>query len=403
MSRHFGYWALVLGLCTVLAWILIRSLSNVPYDPNSDELYYRNMASSIEVHGLGQYPELFRSWNADSKNWIYPSPLRVGHVLSAALLFEFAPTSFASLSGLSVAAHLLCVLSCAFFARRCFGPTLGLALSVSLGFAPLWLGSARLALQDSYLLLWSCLAVWTALECLREPRSKLWPIAFVLSFAMAVLVKETAALLGPVFVIWVAWRAWSEPGSVPLVRWAICLGSAATMVMLSLLIAAGGLEPLHKTVGIVLGSPASNPYAILYGSGPWYRYLIDYLCLSPITTLLGLGAAGALLAGRKLEVGQRECVALLILGALLLFEMSFFTKNARYLLILELSLRGLALVYLWTILPQRWRTAALALIVVGIAWADWQSFQYGWVERGLYDPLSGALFQLREILPSAPR
>ena len=31
---------------------------------------------------------------------------------------------------------------------------------------------------------------------------------------------------------------------------------------------------------------------------------------------------------------------------------------------------------------------------------DWRTYEYGWIEHRIYDPLSGVLFQLRGILPA---
>lgn len=400
MSRAFLYWSLVVVLIAALGLALRSSLAlGVPYEPNSDEGYYLAMGKVLETRGLGAYPELFENWNRDAANWIYPSPLRVGHLLVVAGLFEFLPASLETQSWLSLASHLAWVAVCAFFARRLFESPFALCLTLLLGTAPLLLGSARLALQDSHLLFWVGLCIWSFLDLLRAPAQRGMAIVFVLSFAMSVLVKETSALLGPCFLAAIAWQRWVAREALPAARLALLVSAPALLVLTALLLAAGGLDPLVATARTVLGSPATNEYAIRYGSGPWYRYLVDYLLISPWTTLAAVLAVGMRLGGRRFACGDRELVLLFVLAAVLLIEMSFFTKNARYLLVMELPLRALALGLVWTLSPERLRVPVIAIAVLATCVTDWMSFQYGWVENKIYDPLTGTLMQLRAMLP----
>lgn len=400
MSRAFLYWLSVLLLLVGLALALHASLAaGVPYEPNSDEGYYLSMAQQLENRGIGAYPQLFESWNRDPANWIYPSPLRVGHVTVAAALFEFAPARLETLSLLSLGAHLGWIAVSAWFARRLFPTAYALCLTLLLATAPLLLGSARLALQDSHLLLWLGLCVWSFLDLLRNPTQRGMSLVFVLSFAMSVLVKETSALLGPAFLALLAWQRCVAHEPLPWLRLSLLVLAPGLLVLTVLLLAAGGGEPLIGTARTVLGSPATNEYAIRYGSGPWYRYLVDYLLISPWTTLAALAALGARLAGRRFDAGDRELTLLALLGCLLLAEMSFFTKNARYLLILELPLRALALAWIFGLASGWKRSALVAGFVLLVVASDLASFEYGWIRHRIYDPLTGTLMQLRALLP----
>ncbi len=400
MSRPFLYWLLVALLVLASGLMLRATLSMaVPYEPNSDEGYYLRMAAVLETEGLSAYPRLFEAWNRDTANWIYPSPLRVGHLLMLAGLLEVLPASLETLSWLSVASQLGWVLVCAWFARRLLPEGFALCLTLLLATAPLLLGSARLALQDSHLLFWLGLAIWSFLDCVRDPSQRGMRVVFALSFAMSVLVKETSALMGPVFLALLAWQCWVRREPLPVLSLGLLVVLPALLVLPTLLIAAGGLEPLLATARTVLGSPATNEYAIRYGSGPWYRYLVDYLLISPWTTLAACAGLGARLSGKRFEFGDRELTLLALLGCLLLVEMSFFTKNARYLLILELPLRALALAWIFGLAGGARRTVLVAGFVLLVVVSDLSSFEYGWVRHKIYDPLTGTLMQLRGLLP----
>jgi 4-amino-4-deoxy-L-arabinose transferase-like glycosyltransferase len=393
-----------LALAGLVLWLLARTLANVPYDPKSDDGYYLAYARAVAERGPAAFPGLFSSWNADSGNWIYPSPLRIFFVLVSALWVKLFGASLPALSWLSVASHVGWILVTAFFALRHFEPRRALLVTALAAFAPLLLGIGRLALQDSFLLLLLALSCWTFVETLAAPRSRAWRAAFVASFALALLTKELALLLLPAFVLgWLAERR-GRAAEHPFWPFARLLALPCLIVLPVFLLAAGGPGPLRQTVRTVLTSPGGNEYAIAFGSGPWYRYLIDYLCISPGVTLLALGFAGALLLRSLRERPARAEVQFGIQAAVLLLELGFFTKNVRYLMILELPLAVFAAAMLCEIVPAgaRRRWVWIGLLGAILCYLDWRTFDYGWVQHGIYDPRSSVLLQMRAILPPDP-
>ena len=390
-----------LALIALAAWILARSLGNVPYEPKSDDGYYLVYARRVSEEGPGVFPRLFTSWNENAAYWIYPSPLRVFFVLVSGLWVKLFGATLPALSWLSITSHLAWIACTAWFARRHFEERRAFLITALASFAALLLGSARQALQDSFLLVLLALSVWTFLETLRAPQSRGWRVSFIASFTLAILTKELAVLLGPAFAlgVLVEWRA---NRSLPLRAFALQLALPLVISAPVFVLAAGGVEPLLLTVRRVLSSPATNTYATQFGSGPWYRYLIDYLCLSPGVTLLALGFTGALLLRTLRGAYERTLVQLGIVAAVLLFELGFFTKNVRYLLVLELCLCVFAATMLDELVPQKARARWLWIGAAGVllCFLDWRTYDYGWVQHGIYDPLSALLFQLRDILPA---
>ena len=66
------------------------------------------------------------------------------------------------------------------------------------------------------------------------------------------------------------------------------LAAAGVLALVVWVVAAGSFASVRRLVEIVLASPATNAYALRFGGGPWWRYLVDFLALSPVPTLLGL-------------------------------------------------------------------------------------------------------------------
>ncbi|HVZ31434.1 MAG TPA: glycosyltransferase family 39 protein, partial [Polyangiaceae bacterium] len=402
-----------LGFAAVLVlvtWMLGASLGKAWHAPDSDEGYYLYFVSQVQQHGLGVFPELFRSWNAndivsdvlDRPNWWHPPPYRLGYIVVGAWWARFFGASIASLSWLSTVSHLIWASINWVFARRHLDETFALLLATLCAFSPLLTGEARLALMDNYAVVWVTLAAWLFLEMLEQPTAWCWQIGCGAALTMAILTKElsvfVAAPLGTVALI----ERFYRQRPLPFWRFFAVLALPGALSLPFFVLAAGGLSSLLTTIQIVLSSPASMPYALLYCSGPWYRYLIDYLCLSAFPTLLGLLGAGALL--QRWFDGEWSTIEVffLVFGVGLLAQQAPFIKNARYMMGLELPLRFLAVGLLLRCAQRIWparSTLLAALVVAGLCFLDWRSFQHLFADVGGYDPLSFDLLKARKIIP----
>jgi hypothetical protein len=237
---------------------------------------------------------------------------------------------------------------------------------------------------------------------LEQPRVWSWQVAFFLAFSLAILTKELSVFIALPLAGVALLERWVGKRPLPLVRFAAALALPGVVALPLFVLAAGGVAPLVSTIQTVLTAPASMPYALQVCSGPWYRYLIDYLCLSAFPTLLALLAVGSLL--QRLLQGEWPTseVLLAVLGAGLLAEQAPFIKNARYMIALELPLRFLACCLLFRVARHIWpgRGALLvAAAVAGLCFLDWQSFRHIFVDLGGSDPVSVDLLKAREIIP----
>ena len=58
----------------------------------------------------------------------------------------------------------------------------------------------------------------------------------------------------------------------------------------ALIMLAGGTENFIHIYQLLVSKAQVLQYAILTGDGPWYRYIVDYLLVSPVVLLLAIGA-----------------------------------------------------------------------------------------------------------------
>ena len=394
-----------LGFVCVLALVasvLIGALDSAVYDAKSDDGYYLHFMQVVSERGLSAFPDLFREWNGDKAHWIYPPPSRVAFVLTTAGWAKLFGASLQALSWLSLCSHLAWTTLNWFFARRRMGETFALLLAALTGFSPLLLGIGRLALTDSFTLLLLTASLWLFLELVETPRSRLWTILFGLSFAAVILTKELSVLAALPLALFVLIERFGRRTPLPLGRFALVLALPVLATGPVFVLAAGSVETLLTTTRIVLASPATNDYAIRYCAGPWYRYLIDYLCLSPFPTVIGILSLGALVARIQRGVWERALVYFAVVGSGLLFEHAFFIKNVRYMVSLELPLRILALAWICDTargLSSKHASWIAAATVALLCWLDWRSFHTVWIDFHGYDPVSYFLLCVRSIVP----
>ena len=161
----------------------------------------------------------------------------------------------------------------------------------------------------------------------------------------------------------------------------------------------GILPYVVPTAKIILNSPKTNPYALDFGSGPWFRYLIDYMLLSPIVMILAIG----FIFYRLTQKDSDETVSyFLIIFVSLIFIYEFFTKNIRYVILLDYPIRIFALLMLSRICDRyslRSSGILLTILVIAIAVFDYISFYTLFVKEAIYDPVSYWLLKVHQIIP----
>ncbi|MBI5432960.1 MAG: glycosyltransferase family 39 protein [Planctomycetes bacterium] len=394
-------WIVFVGILAVWGAYLTSTLGSVRYAAKADEAWYLSYATELSTRGLGVFPELFTRYLGDPTAQIYPNPLRVLYLIVAAGWCEVFGASFAALSGLSLACHLLAALVTFAAARAHFGSARALVLASLFAGSPLLSGLARRALMDSFATLTLVLAVWGVLAWSRDFASKkrAW-LAGAALFAL-LATKENHVLFLPAFGAYLTWAGFGRGARVPWLSAAAVLGAPLALASCVFAFAAGGVEPVRELARVILASPATNDYAVQFGSGPWYRYVIDFVAISPWVTLAALAGVGSLLLGASVRGrGPLEFFVIFVVCGLTIFAL--FTKNVRYLAGLELAWCALATAFAFELGA---RFGARFALTLGLAFGaaacafDVITFRAFFLVNELYDPISAALLGLRDIVP----
>jgi hypothetical protein len=268
--------------------------------------------------------------------------------------------ALASLHRVACLFSVLLMLAGGIFATRMLGMPAGLAVLALMAFDPMQIHFSQHALIDGFFTFWAVMCLWTSWECLRNPRSAGWLAAHTACIALMVLTKENAFFVYCGLALPVTVNRWLRFGTVTprflLLSIAGPLLGVAMLVFLS-----GGVGPLVEVYQTLVTKAQGLAYARLTGDGPWYRYLLDLMIISPIVLCLALGALFALVPHRK----ELAFFALFVVGSYLLMCNVPYGMNLRYASIWGLPLRVCAFALVWQICARfghrQWLAATVAI------------------------------------------
>jgi len=124
-----------------------------------------------------------------------------------------------------------------------------------------------------------------------------------------------------------------------------------------LIFVAGGIDTLFHCYQLSVGKNFTLRYAVLTGDGPWHRYLVDLLLVSPIVLILALGSVFRLDLTKKPEL----FLSIFIAASYLVMCNIKYGMNLRYANMWDMPLRFLAV-------------SALVSIVTAISLLSLRSF-----------------------------
>ena len=363
-----------------------------------DEGLYREYVNTLAKDGLSSYPDIVQSYIEVQKELpgsILP-PLRFLYIFTAYLWHSiFGSEALAALHQVASFFSMLTLALAALFVWRLRGPKWAIAIAAPMAVAPTQLHMSQHALVDGFFAFWATLVLWLFWENLRAPRDWRGLGFYVIALALLVLTKENS------FFVWIALLAlmianrWLQFGTVTreLVI-ATVLGPLLGVVVLIFL--AGGIDIFIQSYQLSVGKNFQLRYAILTGDGPWYRYLVDLLLVSPIVLILALGTIFRLNRSMKPEL----MMALFIVASYLVMCNVKYGMNLRYANMWDMPLRFLAfseIVWLASLL-KRFQSTTVVLAVALLAAIEFHQYIVLDVRYPLYELITHDLLQALSIL-----
>src|SRR5437763_12876905 len=253
-----------------------------------DEGLYREYVNALSRDGLGSYPDIVQGYIDVQKKLpgsILP-PLRFLYIFAAYIWHSiFGSEALESLYQVAAFFSMLTLALATFFVWRVRGPTWAIAFAVFMAFAPTQLHMSQHALVDGFFTFWATLVLWLFWENLQAPRDWRWLAAYIVALGLLILTQENSFFVWVALVALLVTNRWLKFGTVSreLVV-ATFLGPLLGVVVLIFL--AGGIDMFIHSYQLSVGKNFALQYAILTGDGPWYRYLVDLMLVSPIVLIL---------------------------------------------------------------------------------------------------------------------
>lgn len=373
------------------------------YYKYADEGYYFMYATAIKDKGVGQFSVLFEHYMKDESFQLFPHPARIGHVLLTALWLKIFPNTFVWLARFSFFCFVLFLIVSFYFSRKFFGRQIAYLYTLLLSSSPLIMSSGRRALQDACVNLFWCLAIWFFLDFLTS-RKKSKFIFFLAAYSFSITLKESSAVLWVFFVL--AFFLYKYNYKVELSSWYLAgmtfiplLAVGAAYVFL--LNGPGNVLTLFKFILNAHFPPVvTNSYSF-FGRGPWYKYIIDYVLVTPVTAVLCIGYLFYFLVSREFEK-KTSYFMLFLLVIFSIFGNLKYSKIIRFVSILEISVSLFAVFMLQQLFRQKnkefERYCVFAAVLI-IFFVNYFGFSYLFINKDIYDPISLLLLKAREIIP----
>lgn len=363
-----------------------------------DEGLYRDYVFKVSAVGLSNYPDIAEQYVA--RQTALPAailpPTRFLYIFCGYLWHKLTGAeALASLHHVSSLFSILQLLVATVFAWRLGGRTLALALLALMSCAPTQIHMAQHALIDGVFAFWATLCLWLLWENLRHPDQWYWLASYTAALALMVMTKENAAFVFAGIAALLLLNRWLRFGSVtPGLLLSTVAGSLLGMVLLVWL--CGGLTTFIHTYKLLVSKASVLPYAIATGDGPWYRYLVDLLLVSPLILLLAMGALF------RLRLTDKPSLYLLcfIVATYLVMCNVRYGMNLRYTNMWDMPLRYLALVCLANLplIGGRYGNTILASSIAFLFLFDLRQYYVFFVQHDLYELVTGGLLQALSIL-----
>lgn len=333
-------WAVAL-LLVVLAFGTFMRVHRLGALPESyDAALYEHYLNKTLAGGITGYPDLVEYYIEQQQRLpkaILP-PTRFLYIFCGdAWHAVTGADALTSLRNVSCTGSILLLVVTVVFVWRLAGPGFSVGVTALMASAPVQIHMSEHALIDGFFAFWATLVLWSFWECLRSPDHPGWQTFYALAGALLVLTKENAffVYVGVAGLLWLNTRLRFGTATPRLLLLTV---AGPLLGLVSLLFLSGGLENFIHVYRLLVAKASTLDYAIATGDGPWHRYLVDLLLVSPLTLLLAAGAVCRLRLANKPALYFSGFIGV----TYLLMCNVKYGMNLRYSTIWDLPLRYLA-------------------------------------------------------------
>ncbi|MBA3962997.1 MAG: glycosyltransferase family 39 protein [Chthoniobacterales bacterium] len=363
-----------------------------------DEHLYSKYVDSVIREGLTEYPAIVDRYIEVQQGLpgsILP-PVRFLYILSAYLWHcLFGSGGLTSLQAVASLFSILTLLVSCAFAWRLKGPLWALGTVALMACAPTQIHMSQHALVDGFFTFWALLCLWLLWENLRTPRRPVLLVLYTLALALLVLTKENSFFVFIAILALLVSNRWLGFGSVTK-ELVVCTFAGPLFGVVVLIFLAGGIETLLTVYRLSVGKNFTLPFAIATGDGPWHRYLIDLLLVSPIVLLLALGSLFRL---ARTQTAELYLIVFVVASYAIMCNVRY-GMNLRYANMWDMPLRFLAFSQIVTFgeLNPKYRMTIVGGLLLFVSAFEIHQYIVLSVQYPLYELVTEGLLRALHIL-----
>jgi hypothetical protein len=363
-----------------------------------DEGLYRGYVDDLIRGGITSYPSLAERYVA------VQSALPAAILPPTRFLYVFAGYVWTRLTGADALTALgdvsslfsvLQLLLASLFAWRLGRRRIGLSVAALMALAPTQIHMGQHALIDGFFTFWATLCLWLLWENLRKPNDWRWLTGYTISLALLVLTKENAMFAYIGLLALLAMNRWFAFGRITPRLLLLTIGGPLLGVVV-LVTLCGSLTTTVQIYRLLISKASVLPYAIATGDGPWYRYLIDLMIMSPVVLVLAFGGMFSLDRGNKAAF----YLLIFVVASYSLMANVRYGMNLRYANMWDMPLRYLAVTCLANISGAFGKRSHLwlGIFVACVVLVDFRQYIVFFVQHNLYELVTGGLLHAINIL-----
>ena len=363
-----------------------------------DENLYRGYVDNLIKYGVTAYPDFadhYVELQTSLPSAILP-PTRFLYVFAAYVWHSISGAdALTSLHHVSSFFSMLMLGLATVFAGRMAGLRFAVPVAALMAFAPIQIHMSQHALIDGFFAFWATLCLWLLWENLRRPGEWPWLVAYGCALALLVLAKENAmfAYIGLVGLL--ALNLWLRFGQIT--RALLITMFVGPLLGVAILVnLCGSLETTFKIYLLLVSKASVLPYAIATGDGPWYRYLVDLMVMSPLVLIL---AIGGIFTVKHADKAPLYLVGFICASYILMANVRY-GMNLRYATIWDMPLRFLAVTSLMNVSQLFGSRASLAFVVAiaAVCAVELRQYLIFFVDHPLYELVTEGLLRAVKIL-----
>jgi 4-amino-4-deoxy-L-arabinose transferase-like glycosyltransferase len=367
-------------------------------DLGFDEGLYRDYLRTLIDGGLGAYPQIVEHYiemQGARERSILP-PLRFLYLFCGYSWHElFGSDPRDALRDVSAFATVLALLVATVFVWRLVGARWAVATAALMSVAPTQLHMSQHGLIDGFFGFLALLCLWLFWETLQAPSNRRLLALYTTALALLALTKENAFFVWVALIVLITGNRWLKFGTVT--RQLVLATLAGPLVGIAVLaLVAGGIGNLVGSYLLFMNKAPQYAYAILTGDGPWYRYLVDLLLVSPIVLILAVATVFRLDRTMKPEI----FFTIFIAASYLVMCNVKYGMNLRYANMWDLPLRFLAVSCLMSLVRPlgKYQNVLFGIAITAICAIEFRDYIILAVQFPLYELVPEALLRALHIL-----